>query len=55
MVTKRSWIPVAQINDLSGMTVTLSNITVILININYKTQYSIHYGDKETMLLKYLL
>ena len=54
IVTKRSCIPVAQVNGLSGMTdqhsyahshygsneisITLNN-TVVLLNINYKTQY----------------
>ena len=52
VTTKRACIPVAQINGLSGMTdrhshalkifieiLTASNNTVVLLNINHKTQY----------------
>ena len=68
VVIKRACIPIAQINGLSGMIdrhshalkifievlIALNN-TVVLLNINYKTQYINHYGDEETMHSNYLL
>ena len=62
VTTKRTCIPVPQINGLLGMTdrhshalkifveiLIAPNNTVVLLNINYKTQYINHYGDEETM------
>ncbi len=54
MVIKRLCIPVAQINGLSGMTYIQIDICMHIL-LNYKTQYDIHYDDKETMRSKYLL
>ena len=68
VTTTKPCIPVAQINGLSGMTdrhshalkifieiLIAPNSTVVLLNINYKTQYINHYGDEETICSKYLL
>ena len=45
----------AHSNGSNEISVTVSDNTVILLNINFKTQYGSHYGDKETMPSKYLL